>query len=276
MSGATLETWARPRKRGRRRSFGRPLDPQDASVSAEAAAPPRQGPRRRPDVVRRAPRLQKRERVMRPHHSMIRTNASAASTARGSRQTGCARSSPACGPTPPPSRGSSPSTAQKRQPSFPPNRCGRRGDTSTCSPRDHRGQRSAARPRQPEQLHELERAHATPLGQHGLEHLDLHEVTTRQRDVTARSRPPPTTREWPSCAFPPHATGGTGTSELALDACKVSGSGTATEVDSAAAASRTRSPKTSVGALQNRGLRAKSSCERSTTRARHSSFVAPQ
>jgi hypothetical protein len=38
--------------------------------------------------------------------------------------------------------------------------------------------------RAPGRLSELERVHATMLADHGLAHLDLHEITTRLRDVT--------------------------------------------------------------------------------------------
>jgi hypothetical protein len=38
--------------------------------------------------------------------------------------------------------------------------------------------------RDPARLNELERVHATLLADHGLAHLDLHEITTRRRDVT--------------------------------------------------------------------------------------------
>ena len=38
--------------------------------------------------------------------------------------------------------------------------------------------------RDPKQLNDLERIHATLLAEHGLSHLDLHEITTRLRDVT--------------------------------------------------------------------------------------------
>jgi hypothetical protein len=38
--------------------------------------------------------------------------------------------------------------------------------------------------RDPARLSELERVHAALLAEHGLAHLDLHEITTRRRDVT--------------------------------------------------------------------------------------------